>query len=237
MANSPDSLPLAEQPPDDQALLARAFWLLLDHGRPLEVGVLADALQREPAAVAAAVDRLEQAGLTRRDPAGRLLGSHGLSVAPTHHELVIDGRRRWTWCAYDAVGILGALEADGQVHSRSPHSGTLIELTFDAGQPAATDAGVRRLGSLHAPTAATMLVLVHHAAGRHWRTTGSPGHGTPAQRPSSAEHRRPGTTAAWLSQQESRGFKSRWVTVCDVSGHRAQRSWDIVPRSGLRLGW
>ena len=90
MADSPDSLPLAEQPPDDQALLACAFWLLLDHGRPVEVGTLADALQREPAAVAAAVDRLEQAGLTRRDPAGRLLGSHGLSVAPTHHELVID---------------------------------------------------------------------------------------------------------------------------------------------------
>ena len=91
MADSPDFLPLADQSPDDQALLARAFWLLLDHGRPLEVGVLADALQREPAAVAAAVDRLEQAGLTRRDPAGRLLGSHGLSVAPTNHEL----RDRW----------------------------------------------------------------------------------------------------------------------------------------------
>jgi hypothetical protein len=54
MADSPDSLPLAEQPPDDQALLARAFWLLLDHGRPVEVGALADALQREPASVAAA---------------------------------------------------------------------------------------------------------------------------------------------------------------------------------------
>jgi hypothetical protein len=34
MADSPDSLPLAEPPPDDQALLARAFWLLLDHGHP-----------------------------------------------------------------------------------------------------------------------------------------------------------------------------------------------------------
>jgi Alkylmercury lyase len=63
-------------------------------------------------------------------------------VAPTNHELVIDGRRRWTWCAHDAVGILGALEADGRVRSRSPYSGTLIELTFDAGQPAATDAMV-----------------------------------------------------------------------------------------------
>jgi alkylmercury lyase len=142
MADSPDFLPLAERPPDDQALLARAFWLLLDHGRPVELDALADALQREPAAVAAAVDRLEQAGLTRRDPAGRLLGSHGLSVVPTHHELVIDGRRRWTWCACDAVGILGVLEADGRVRSRSPYSGTLVELTFDAGQPAATDAVV-----------------------------------------------------------------------------------------------
>jgi hypothetical protein len=142
MTDIPQNLPLAEQPLDDQALLARAFWLLLDHGRPVEVGVLAGALQREPAAVAAAVDRLEQAGLTRRDPAGRLLGSHGLSVAPTHHELLINGRGRWTWCAYDAVGILGALEADGRVRSRSPHSGTLIELTFDAGQPGATEAVV-----------------------------------------------------------------------------------------------
>jgi alkylmercury lyase len=119
-STTPAPRPGCERPPDDQALLARAFWLLLDHGRPVEVGVLADALQREPVAVAAAVDRLERAGLTRRDPAGRLLGSHGLSVVPTNHELLIDGRRRWTWCAYDAVGILGALGADGRVCSRSP---------------------------------------------------------------------------------------------------------------------
>jgi hypothetical protein len=70
MADSPNFLPLAEQPPDDQALLARAFWLLLDHGRPVEVGVLAGALQREPAAVAAAVDQLVRAGLIRWDLAG-----------------------------------------------------------------------------------------------------------------------------------------------------------------------
>jgi hypothetical protein len=142
MADTPVNLPLAEQPLDDQALLARAFWLLLDQGRPVEVGALADALQREPAAVAAAVDRLAEAGLTRRDPVGRLLGSHGLSVTPTRHELTVDGTRRWTWCAYDAVGILGALAADGQVRSRSPHSGTPIELGFHGGRPAATEAVV-----------------------------------------------------------------------------------------------
>jgi alkylmercury lyase len=142
MTDAPQNLPLAEQPLDDQALLARAFWLLLDHGHPVEVGALADALQREPAAVAAAVDRLAQAGRNRRDRAGRLLGSHGLSVVPTRHELMVDGKRYWTWCAYDAVGILGALEADGRVRSRSPHSGRLIELDFHGGQPDATEAVV-----------------------------------------------------------------------------------------------
>ena len=142
MAGSPESLPLADQSPDDQALLACAFWLLLDQGYPVGVGPLADALQRAPAAVAAAVDRLAQAGLTRRDRAGRLLGSHGLSVVPTRHELMVDGKRYWTWCAYDAVGILGALEADGRVRSRSPHSGRLIELGFHGGQPDATEAVV-----------------------------------------------------------------------------------------------
>jgi alkylmercury lyase len=142
MADTAENLPLAEQPLDDQALLACAFWLLLDHGRPVEVGALAAALQREPAAVAAVVDRLAQVGQARRDPAGRLLGSHGLSVTPTQHELLIDGKRRWTWCAYDAVGILGALEADGRVRSRSPHSGTPIELGFHGGWPDATEAVV-----------------------------------------------------------------------------------------------
>jgi alkylmercury lyase len=143
MTDTPQNLPLAEQALDDQVLLARAFWLLLDQGRPVEVGALADALQREPAAVVAVVDRLAKAGLTRRDRAGRLLGgSHGLSVVPTHHELLMDGKRRWTWCAYDAVGILGALEADGRVRSRSPPSGALIELGFYGGRPDATEAVV-----------------------------------------------------------------------------------------------
>jgi hypothetical protein len=40
------------------------------------------------------------------------------------------------------VGILGALAADGRVRSRSLYSGALIELTFDAGRPAATEAVV-----------------------------------------------------------------------------------------------
>jgi hypothetical protein len=64
-------------------------------------------------------------------------GSLGLSVEPTAHELIVEGVRRWTWCAYDAVGILAALGAGGQVRSRDPHTGTPIQFGVQHGRPVA----------------------------------------------------------------------------------------------------
>jgi hypothetical protein len=119
------------------ALLAEAFQLLLAEGHPVTVERLAAALGGDAGTVEQVLGRLEQAGRTRRNSAGAVTGSLGLSAEPTAHELIIDGARRWTWCAYDAVGILAALGASGQVRSRSPHTGTPIELAFDQGRPAA----------------------------------------------------------------------------------------------------
>jgi hypothetical protein len=67
-------------------------------------------------------------------------GSLGLSVQPTRHELLVGRRQRWTWCAYDAVGILGALGASGRVRSQSPDDDASIELVFEDGMPGPTDA-------------------------------------------------------------------------------------------------
>ena len=64
-----------------------------------------------------------------------MVGSCGLSVVPSRHELQIAGRRFRTWCAYDAVGILGALGADGTVRSISPATGRPLEVTFRLGSP------------------------------------------------------------------------------------------------------
>jgi alkylmercury lyase len=122
-------------------LLVEAFQLLLAEGRPVTVERLAWALGRDAETVEQALGRLERAGRTRRNPAGAVTSSLGLSVEPTAHELIVDGARRWTWCAYDAVGILAALGASGQVRSRSPHTGAPIELAFDQGRPA-TDSQV-----------------------------------------------------------------------------------------------
>src|SRR6266540_1942376 len=69
-------------------------------------------------------------------------GSHGLSVTPTRHELLLEQgqeRRYWTWCAWDTVGILAALDASGRIRSTSPSSGAAIELDFHHGSPRRAD--------------------------------------------------------------------------------------------------
>jgi alkylmercury lyase len=118
-------------------LLAAAFRLLLAQGRPVSVERLAAALGRDAEPVEQALDRLARARRTRRNQAGEVTGSLGLSVEPTAHELTVEGARRWTWCAYDAVGILAALGASGRVRSRSPHTQAPIEFAVHQDRPAA----------------------------------------------------------------------------------------------------
>lgn len=139
MTSSQEPLPALQQV-DDQAILVHAFWRLLDDGEPVDPAALAAALERPLAAVVASLARLDQAGRVRRSPAGQVLGSLGLSVQPTRHTLLVGRRQRWTWCAYDAVGILGALGASGRVRSQSPDDDATINLVFQAGKPGHTDA-------------------------------------------------------------------------------------------------
>jgi alkylmercury lyase len=123
----------------EHALLATAFGLLLADGRPVSPARLAEALASDPDQVICSLARLDRQGRVRLDPTGAVTGSHGLSVTPTRHELLFQGdsgqqRRFWTWCAWDAVGILAALEASGQVCSTSPSSGAPVEVTFHDGR-------------------------------------------------------------------------------------------------------
>src|SRR6266536_3608411 len=116
MTREPNLPDLGGGPAFEHTLLARAFHLLLDDHRPVSA-----------ARVAQALASLDRQGRLRRDPAGAVSGSHGLSLTPTAHELLLEhpaGRERqyWTWCAWDAVGILAALDASGRIRSTSPSS-------------------------------------------------------------------------------------------------------------------
>jgi alkylmercury lyase len=128
-------MPTRTVPDPASRLLAAAFERLRATRQPVRVEELAAALDQPAVQVAATVDRLAKAGRLRRDHAGAVTGSHGLSVVPTPHELELEGHRFWTWCAWDAVGILGALGASGRIRSHSPASGAPIELAFQDGCP------------------------------------------------------------------------------------------------------
>lgn len=131
-------MPLSEDPTALQgALLAEAFHLLLSSGRPVPRATLARAVGCGEAAVDEALAGLERIGRTRSPAAGEVLGSLGLSIEPSPHELLLEVGRRYTWCALDAVGILGALDASGRIRSVSPATGAGIEIGFEQGRPIA----------------------------------------------------------------------------------------------------
>jgi alkylmercury lyase len=120
---------------DSEALIrAAAFRLLLAHARPIEPDELATATDSRTDRVQALLAELDRAGRIRRDGAGRVVGAAGLSVIPDRHQIQIDGRRFWTWCAYDILGIFAALAANGRAVSPSP-DGSMVVVVFERGRP------------------------------------------------------------------------------------------------------
>jgi hypothetical protein len=124
------------QPPSDaQTLVQRAaFQLLLARGGPIGLNDLAQLSGVRLDSASNLVDLLEGAGRIRRNAAGEVVGSGGLSVIPDRHEIELDGRRFWTWCAYDILGIFAALAANGRAVSPSP-DGSMVVVVFERGRP------------------------------------------------------------------------------------------------------
>jgi alkylmercury lyase len=117
------------------ALRRMAFQLLFAGERPVPVTELASALGRDEGEVRAEIETLEERGALRRAE-GSVVATAGLSVAPTRHQILVDGKRLWTWCAYDMFGILGALGHGGVAISASPVSGAVLEVPFEGAEPA-----------------------------------------------------------------------------------------------------
>lgn len=129
---------MLERTAEEEALLREAFNELLAAPEPVTVERLAERLDATPFELEASLARLADRGWVRRDQNGSVVGSRGVSIAETPHELDLDGARRFTWCAYDTVGIFGALRATGTIRSRTP-LGETVELEVIDGRPAAED--------------------------------------------------------------------------------------------------
>ena len=118
---------------------AAAFALLFDHGEPISNEQLAAATDLAAAEVADLLADFDTVGRARFDDNGRIVGIAGLSIEPTRHRLDIGETTRWTWCALDAIGILGALRRDATYTTQVPDTDDELTVTFTADGPARTD--------------------------------------------------------------------------------------------------
>ena len=128
-------------PIDIEALLrTAAFQLLLQTAERVSLDQLAERTGIRVEKVSELIAQLARAGRIRINSEGNVVGSAGLSVVTDRHEIDLDGRRFWTWCAYDIFGIFGALGASGRALSPSPPDRTPIEVRFASGRPQPADA-------------------------------------------------------------------------------------------------
>ncbi len=123
----------------DRGVRTAAFREILATGRPWDPASAPD-LGIDPASVRLAIHHLVEVGRARIDEQGRVTAAAGLNTDPTEHHILIGFDPRWTNCAYDALGILGALGADGVLATRSPSSGAEIHVLFQGGRPVGSDA-------------------------------------------------------------------------------------------------
>jgi hypothetical protein len=133
----------AEGQRDPEAIRAvrnAAFRSLFDTGAPVSLREIAVATNLSEGDARDAIRALEARGRTQLDPLDRIITCGGLSVESTRHRIETGDVTRWTMCAYDALGILGALGGGGRVVSASPLDEARIEIGFAEGSPTTDDA-------------------------------------------------------------------------------------------------
>ena len=126
---------------EQTAVLTLAFNELLEAPQPVSASLLAERLDTEVNVLERQLAALAERGWVRRDAVGDIVGSRGLSIEPTRHELELPEGRRFTWCAYDTLGIFGALAVSGKIRSRTPLEQP-IELEVMDGHPRAANGAV-----------------------------------------------------------------------------------------------
>jgi alkylmercury lyase len=114
--------------PEEQRV-AVALYRELAKGTPVTVERLAAALGVPSAAAGELIGRDPLKALVYPDDHGRVVGFGGLAAAPMHHRFEVDGRRLWTWCAWDGLFIPEILGVEARLESPDPESGATVRLT------------------------------------------------------------------------------------------------------------
>jgi hypothetical protein len=209
MSDTTPSKPLPIDPGAGDAAAAltwTAFNAIL-HGRRLSRAELVQATGAAPEDV----DQLAGRALIL-DTEDRVVAAHGLSLVPARqHRLALRGRRFWTWCAIDAIGIPAGLDERAVVETTCYQCGTAVRLELQGAE----------------------VVHASHPAARIWEAVRIPGRGT-AGPPHcalmnlfcSAEHLR-----AWREARPTEQGEERDLARVGALG-RAEWAYVVAPDAG-----
>lgn len=107
---------------------------MLAEGKPVSVERVSDALALDHRSTQAAIDLLNASHQLNYTSGGLINAVAGLSLVPTNHRFIVDGKMLYTWCAVDALFLPELLGKTAKVESRCPVSDQAILLTVAPGQ-------------------------------------------------------------------------------------------------------
>ena len=126
--------PLERKLAEDPEGVQRAFYLtqhtlrLLAEGRPVAAEDLAARAALPLEEVTDTFRQIKKQG-GEFDEEGRVLGN-ALTLKPTPHRFVVNGRSLYAWCALDTIFLPGLLAETAEVESTCPITGEIIRLTI-----------------------------------------------------------------------------------------------------------
>jgi len=138
---------IPETVPPNLARIAVAIYRALATGSPLAPTQLESLTSAS--GVPADLVRVAAARWLELDEAGSLTGFGGLTLRPTQHRLILDGKDFYLWCALDGFLVAHVLGQPVRIETLCPATGTPIEV-------AVSREGVEHL----APSDAVMSVMV-----------------------------------------------------------------------------
>jgi alkylmercury lyase len=118
----------------EEQLVCKAAFNAILGGEAVDRAGLVAATGLPPDKVETSLATLTRRGLVVIEPGSEaVIGSWGLSMVRTDHQLRIRGRDLYTWCALDAVGIPAALGEDAIIASRCAKCGAPVNIEMVAG--------------------------------------------------------------------------------------------------------
>ncbi len=113
---------------EEEQRLGLEIFRQLSSGEAVSTFGLAKALTSPPSEVDELLAHPNLKSLTYRDKEGDIIGFGGLAVRPMPHRFNLNGRRLFTWCAWDSLFLPVILRQVADVESPPPRGSGLVRL-------------------------------------------------------------------------------------------------------------